>query len=501
MSLFQRNNYFPADRRFSLIMTLSIGLATVQFVYNRSLWLDEAMLALNIVDRKFLGLLTPLDHIQVAPILFLEIEKMFSLLIPDSEFGLRLLPFLAFILSTYFFIKLLNLTNLNKYMQWFGLSLFAFNPTMIYYSSEVKQYMCDVLVLTSMYYFILKPYHKPKNQFYILTFVGVISIFLSNIAPIILFTSGLFLLYRYSRGESVGLVQILFMSVIWLVIFWCYFYFFIAGHPSREMMLTYWTNQDAFFTANPFDILFYKFVWDKWIMITTVLFQLGGVWKAIITLFVVVGIMRLLWLRNVTWLILTTVPIIIHLFISSLRLYPFETRLILYTCPLIVILCLFGLKGIMEMIYKIFQRDLVSVVTLALTLGIVIGGYAKGFYGSRFPFQNEEVKSCLNFITEHKRKADNVYIHGVSHYFFDYYRSIRLFSISDDRIAMSKSLTDVDGEVQKLVDSGESYWLLFCHLDNGDAYLKRLKKLGFNPTDEFAAPASVTYRFSFTRSQ
>ncbi|HKY55202.1 MAG TPA: glycosyltransferase family 39 protein, partial [Anaerolineales bacterium] len=128
-----------------LILLAGFVLRLRQYLIGRSLWLDEAMLALNIVDRGFGDLFKPLDYDQGAPIGFMLIEKTFSLILGRNEFSLRLFPFLVGLISLWLFYLLLKHFTHGTGL-WVGLALFAFNPRLIYYSSEVKQYIVDVTI-------------------------------------------------------------------------------------------------------------------------------------------------------------------------------------------------------------------------------------------------------------------------------------------------------------------------------------------------------------------
>src|SRR5438093_1878315 len=77
-----------------LIIGFGITVRCVQYIANRSLWLDESLLALNIVHRTFLQLLQPLDYEQGAPVGFLMIEKASVQIFGNNEYALRLFTFL-----------------------------------------------------------------------------------------------------------------------------------------------------------------------------------------------------------------------------------------------------------------------------------------------------------------------------------------------------------------------------------------------------------------------
>src|SRR5258706_13146620 len=85
----------PGKFMLSGLILLGLLLRLRQYLTWRSLWLDEAMLALNITGRSFAGLLQPLDYYQGGPLGFLLAEKLGITLLGNNELSLRLIPFLA----------------------------------------------------------------------------------------------------------------------------------------------------------------------------------------------------------------------------------------------------------------------------------------------------------------------------------------------------------------------------------------------------------------------
>ncbi len=65
------------------------------FVHGRSLWLDEAFLALSLIERSPLELFRPLDYAQVVPVGYLLLLKSLAAPFDYGEWSLRLVSLAA----------------------------------------------------------------------------------------------------------------------------------------------------------------------------------------------------------------------------------------------------------------------------------------------------------------------------------------------------------------------------------------------------------------------
>ena len=379
------------NKVISILIGLGILLPSIQYFFNRSLWVDEASLALNILNAGILALLKPLESGQAAPIIFLLLEKFFSILIPNSDYGIKIVPLFSYFASLFFFYKILKQIFNNTYTIIFALSLFVFNAALIYYSSEVKQYICDVFVITSIYYIILKNYNKVENKYYLLGIIGVVSLFLSHITPIILFSCGIYLVYDICCiNENLNLKYTASVLLFWAATFLLYYYFFVYNHPAADNFKGYWSKMNTFMPINPLKIDFYQFLLVKIKMIFSELISVGSIGRYFIAILYFVGFIYLIDKRNFKMIILLFSPILFHLLISAFSLYPFDLRLILYLIPTIIIVAAYGFEYFNKMIFmdlKIERLRFLSIIIPFLVL------YVSPWYS--FPFQREEIKKVL----------------------------------------------------------------------------------------------------------
>lgn len=238
-----------------LLLGFGVVIRTIQYGANRALWADEAKLALNLVDRSYGELLQPLDYDQIAPVGFLWAEKGIVQLFGQTEYALRLVPFVAGLASLILFYRLassiLSLSGWNgsgkpsaapihsaqsvelgvppesvgsdatadafvkvhkteRSPTAFGslylspialpiaLLLFVCSSDLVYYASEVKQYSSDVaiaLLLSLVLLEVRRPVLSQK-QVAIASVVGAIALWCSH--PAVFVLTGIELTYLVS---------------------------------------------------------------------------------------------------------------------------------------------------------------------------------------------------------------------------------------------------------------------------------------------------------------
>jgi hypothetical protein len=491
-----------------IVLLTGVILSLVQFFFNRSLWLDESVMALNIINRSYSALLKPLDYIQVAPILFLQIEKVCSTLIPNSELGLRLFPLISYLLSLIFIYKILKVIHQDHYTIIFSISLFAINATFIYYSNEVRQYMTDVLALASLYYFIFKKYNNERNKYYCLGLVGAINIFLSNVSCIILFAAGLYLLFDIFQNKRKYLLHLMVISMVWASSFLLYYFLFINNHPSRVQQTAIFSNLNVFLPTDPFSIPFYKFLLYIGSVIALSLFRLKIIAEISLFILTFTGIASLIRKKQIGIIILTLTPLIIHLLLSSLRLYPFEEKKILYIFPCIIIICSFGFKYIVKILFVFFKiersRLLASAIPLLILLHLLYSG---------FPLTHSEIKKSIKYIEHHMDRSDKVYVNFFATLPYLYYKEISYINMDTNNIIIGQRNENLQNgnnvvyvpdtlkysnELSHL--SGRVWFLFDLNDDKKNKFMKGyFESKGIRPTKEYHTAGSDVYLYEINQ--
>ena len=131
-----------------LILALGVFFRVDHYLENRSLWLDEAYVANQVLAQSFGQILAnaPYDvNLPSPPVGFLLVEKIFVQVLGNSEYALRLFPLLCGLAAFLIFARLAT-RHLPLGAAYFALGLFACCESLIYYAAEVKPYSGDVLL-------------------------------------------------------------------------------------------------------------------------------------------------------------------------------------------------------------------------------------------------------------------------------------------------------------------------------------------------------------------
>ena len=128
-----------------LAITLGASFCVVRYIHRPSLWIDEAMLAVNIGARSFPELVRPLDLAQVAPVGFLWIERAATMLGGMNEWALRALPLLCACLLPFGFHRM-SRRVVGEAAAVAGAAALAVSPLIVHFANEVKPYVSDALV-------------------------------------------------------------------------------------------------------------------------------------------------------------------------------------------------------------------------------------------------------------------------------------------------------------------------------------------------------------------
>lgn len=443
----------------AFVIALGVALATVQYALDRSVWYDEAMLSLNIISRSSRDLLMPLSHYQVAPILFLEIEKFLVTTFGNSELSLRLLPLLCFVGSAFLFERVSRALSGSRAAALTALALFCISPTILYYSSEIKQYMGDVFVTLLIYYAVLfKEYRSERIRTSAAVLIGSVSILFSHIAVIILFTVGILMLSKNLRRSSpVPLQKTLLPIAVWLAVFSVNYVTFLSGHPSRNDLVDYWNF--AFPPLSPLHLDFWFWLRRRATMVFGGLLSFPPQFYFYGPFMLVYGVSlaALLKRRALTTLYLLVFPVLVHLTLSYLRQYPFDLRLILYQAPLYILVVVDGcywISGLLQR-YASWKR---SFIVLAIPLVLVSYDLFR-----QYPLRREEIKPALSFINKNAMPGQTIYVYWGSIPAFTFYKEIGYLRVGES-VVFGKEHLDNPGAYEKDVDSLQGVtWVLFSH--------------------------------------
>lgn len=432
-----------------VVIGIGIAMRIWFYVFNRSMYRDEAALALNIVNRSFAGLFKPLSNDQGAPIGFLTLEKLVVTIMGNSEYSLRLVPLIASILSLPFFYWLCR-RFLSPGGTVFALVVLAMGAKQYDYGAATKQYSMDVLATVVLV--LLGTYALKSRRWAIaMGIVGTISIWFSHSAVFVLAGVGAMIAMQWMATQPRPDPRPLLISfAAWAVSFGANYFFILRRLSHSNYMQTFWGEAGAFAPVpKSLDaILWYKDTFFQ-IFESPLSMGFGGVCALVFLL----GIGEL-WRRNKAVAVGVILPVILTLIASGFHKYPFMERLILFICPLLAIFLGAG----MEYLF-IGQRKPVGIIVLIFLLITPVNKTRE--YAKR-PWMHTDARKMLTMVARNQQPGDTLCIFEYIWYPYEYYKD-RLGIQNIPVTCLLQSIDSVDDMRAQIVPmaKGKRVWIIF----------------------------------------
>ena len=437
----------------------AIIISAINLFYNRSLWLDEAMIALNIRSRNYSDLLVPLDLYQAAPIGFLLVEKFISSLFNYSDWSFRILPFFSYIFSVYFFKKLCRLILNNRLLEIFTTALFSLAFVSLYFSNEVKQYILDLFTSTLLLFLVFQILNGKNKYFLWYSILTAVLMWFSNITIILFTVTFGLLLVNHFRNRNLNLKQFL-VILIPLASFLIYYFLFLYQHPSRNFMIEYWSNHNGFFPQKIFTKESLLFLLKKVKFLFGEYFYQISLWPFLLFLSGL-GIMKNF---KKPVILITLIVFVLHLGLSWLKLYPFEYRFLIYSLPLLLLTMVMGFETLLKLlsISEIYLRPLYLIIVFILFISSI----------KHSPFKREEIKQTLDILNKKIKQKDALYIYTYSVPAFTFYKNKFPKIANHPNVVFDESANMFFSKNFKKFNINETsrstihLWLLFSHISS-----------------------------------
>ncbi|MDE2222745.1 MAG: hypothetical protein KGK03_06715 [Candidatus Omnitrophica bacterium] len=443
-----------------IVCLFGILLRTAQYLYNRSLWLDELSLSINLIQCDFKGLFLPLSSHQLAPFGFLVLQKWAVMWLGPNGWGLRLVPLMSGICAVLLFAKAASMF-LDRYRALLAGTFFALCGSLIYYSSEAKQYSTDVLVVVILllifgnYLNLRKSGKMTAVNAAILGLMAAVSVWFSYTAAFVIggLAVAVFIM-DLSKGEAKYSPMMVLPALLVIFSLFCFGYLsfcnYFHGVPGHYR--TYW--KDDFLPLWPLN--FWNFIWIIEKFDEVFKYPGGFYYTGIAAFCYFVGLKGIL-TKDQTLGFGLIYPILLILLASGLKLYPFAERLILFLVPLIIIPVASGLVDVMEIIQRWSRGFAIFLAVLLLFHPAFAAGYHL-FH----PRTREEIQKVMNYVKQHYESGDELYFYYPNKQVLDFYGKSILPKQKNSYVAAQGYVTFTKDLVRFKGD--KRVWVIFSHL-------------------------------------
>jgi hypothetical protein len=411
-------SWFSTRRAILVLAALGIALRIVPLLADRCLWIDEAMLALNLVERTHAQLLGPLDWNQGAPAGFLLAAKSALVLFGTSEVSLRLVPFLASVLGVLGFAWVAR-RLLPAPAAIVAMTLYAVSPFLISYAGECKQYASDAALAVAMYCASTGLFLGMSGfrRWAVLAFSGAAAVWFSHPVAFVLGGIGTALFLDAVAAKDLRRAGACAATIAcWLASFGICYLASLRQLGNNQFLLDYWAGH--FMPLPPTSQGDLMWLADHFFKFLAYPGGLGGTEIAIggiAAAFALVGVVAL---AHDRWpvAVALVLPAILALVASGLHMYPFAGRLLLFLVPLMLLAVARGAWAVAVGLRT--TRPFAAWLFLGL---LVIAPTVETYQSFRHPQREEQIVPVLAAVRDEMQPGDLVYVYWGAVPAFTYY--------------------------------------------------------------------------------
>ena len=338
------------------------------------LWGDEAFIAVNILARDAAGMLRTLEYYQIVPLGFLWAELGVVRVLGDSEWAVRLIPFLAGLAGLGLFARFATrLVDRRSGVLAVGIFAASFYP--VRHATEVKPYATDLLIAlgATMLAWSLRENLGSGRRWAALTALVSLGVWFSY--PLVFVAAGLGMFLGGCLRRDPGRRGLLGFVAFGLIGASSWLASYLAFGRPQALAAPFYNRLETWRGAfppigRPREI-------PGWLLDVhtgnMLAYPIGGnnYASVVTTGLVTLGIVRL-WRTRRDLLVLLLSPLLPMLLASCLRLYPYGTsaRTTLFLAPAICLLAGLGVTALIRRDHSIGRRRRVFRL-LVVGLGLV----------------------------------------------------------------------------------------------------------------------------------
>lgn len=391
----------PARERSLVIAFVLLGAALRAWQYGggATLWLNEIVVARNVLDRSVFALVTQsLDYDQSAPPGYLLLTKASVAALGGGELPFRLPPFLASLAALALF-PLAAYRLLEGRGAILATALMALAVPLVQHAAEVKQYSLDVLGTVVVLVVSLRWREKPtRANACVAAATGLAIVWFSNAAVLVLAGAGAALAAGVAIERRTGLWrQVAGIGIAWAIAAGA------ATAVARRMMaggthaffVKFW--RAGFLPDEPAR-------WPGWLghhLERLFGSELGYALPWVFVALLAAGLIALA--RRSSALLLVASPIIVTLVAAGMRSYPFGERLTLFLVPLFLLLVAAGADALLRPL-----RAPLRAAGLSLVVAAALGAA----WRQRPVLRQQDVKPALAHMRAQWRAGDRLYVYS-----------------------------------------------------------------------------------------